>query len=79
MVDFVARTDEGRTLSDEEFFDSLAAALEARKAEREHRRPLTPAQVAFSYALAWLLGAAVLIGLVCGILALTKLLFTLVK
>lgn len=78
MVDFVARTDEGRTLSDEEFFDSLAAALEAREAERE-RRPLTPAQMAFSYALAWLLGAAVLISLVCGVLALTKLLFTLVK
>lgn len=74
MVDFVAHTTEGDTISDEQFFKCLAAELERRKPER---RKMSGAQIAFTYATCWLLGAGVLIALVCGIMALVKLLFAL--
>lgn len=62
-------------MTDEEFFEALTADRPRSEPEREMSGP----QRVFAFATLWLLGAGVLLALVCGILALVKLMFSLTR
>lgn len=70
-----------RQMTDEEFFSWIARGLQRRKEANEilGRKAAPGPQLALNYAVAWLLGTAILLALASGVIALAKLLVSLLR
>ena len=69
-----------REMTDDQFFDWIAEGLRRKRLVPEPKpRKTSTAQLVFTYTLCWLLGSAVILALFCGVVALAKTLFALVR